>query len=158
MNDEEDPPPLTGKELARVVERTAIMRHGGERPPDECLFHCSSCGFRGTLKFDSDEMALLDNDATRYSGPCPKCQMMTLVSADALIGDALNLQDMAEKRLTRQVNVAVDAAMDRVEKKVGEMMGAKAAATDASDEDTKPGVRSGLPDAKDIDLDDGDVR
>jgi hypothetical protein len=57
---------VRGKEEAR----TALARLRGDQVPNECLFSCIMCGWKGTIRFDDDEIAAMDGDVESYGGPC----------------------------------------------------------------------------------------
>lgn len=153
MSDEPKEKPDVPAEKGASV---ALARHGnnsgklarsiaGESIPDECLFHCMSCGESKTLKFDEDEISALGNDIRSYAGPCWSCQMMTLVPRDHLIGDVTSIADRADEQFKKRV----DTALDEVEKRVGKVIGGAFAGAAQS-----KGEHDDLPDAKDIDVND----
>jgi hypothetical protein len=41
-------------------------------------FICLVCGFANRLQFSGAEMRELDDDLTKYTGPCPDCNGMSL--------------------------------------------------------------------------------
>ncbi len=50
--------------------RSQLVRLRGDRVPNECLFCCIMCGWEGTIRFDADELAAMDDEVENYGGPC----------------------------------------------------------------------------------------
>lgn len=179
MNDEKEREPqlqpdvqetalvVRGKDEARALAR----RMAGESIPDECWFHCVTCGWNNTLKFDKDEIEALGGDVTSYGGPCPTempslktgtmgCGSMTLVPRDSMIGDDFrSIRQRAKENRKEEYSDAADAFIDKVQERAGAviasaMTGAPGQAPPekpAEASDAVPG-REDLPDAGDVDL------
>lgn len=113
-----------GVALARHGNNSAALARSiaGEMLPDECRFHCMSCGADKTLKFEDDEISALAGDIRSYAGPCWSCDLMTLVPRDNLVGDVTSVNERAEQEYKKRVDMALDAVESRVGKVLGGMM------------------------------------
>lgn len=176
-----EPPPMPGSDDDPVLpdspksnlvvrdkdEASSLARKvGGQLPPDECRFHCITCGWDKTLKFDQDEIDSLGGDITQYSGPCPECGSMTLTPRDHLIGsDFKSIQDRAQANKRKDYEEQADVLVDRVKQEVGGIFGGTAAhkpgeefgnEPEKKDEEQVPGRKSDLPESDDVDM--GDLK
>lgn len=146
--------------IPKGVSAHAIARRTiGEIVKNECEFVCMSCGWNKTLKFDEEEMAVLDNNVREYTGPCPgtlqdgsRCNMMTLVPKDAFWGkDFPSMADSAMKQKRDEAKVQADAMVDAVVEKVGPMIGGAMSVPKPKTDDAPSSVnREDLPAEPDL--------
>ncbi|RLB38700.1 MAG: hypothetical protein DRH30_11085 [Deltaproteobacteria bacterium] len=115
----------SGSAIVKHEEATALARKiAGEDPPDECRFHCVTCGWGKTLKFEEDEAAALAGDITSYGGPCGECGSMTLVPYASLMGDETKTVLQNAKAIRREeYQEQAEVLVDRVKSEVAVMMG-----------------------------------
>lgn len=123
--------------------RSLALKIAGEELPDECRFHCITCGWSKTLKFDDGELEALGGDITAYGGPCPECDSMTLVPYASLLGkDIETVYQRAKKKrheeYREQAEVQADVLIDRVAGKVGDMMAAGSVLDPTPEEEFDP--------------------
>lgn len=157
----------TGTAIVRDQKEAAALakKMGGETPPDECEFHCISCGKRVTLKFEQDEIEAMDGDITTYSGPCPSCSYMTLRPREHLLGPEFKSISQRQSEIKKQeYEQQADVFVDRVKQEVGGIFQGTAAHRPGEefgdepeniDEEAVPGQKKqDLPDADDVDLSD----
>lgn len=137
----------SGVALARFGNNSAALARSiaGETVPDECRFHCMSCGADKTLKFEEDEISALGGDVRSYTGPCWSCDLMTLVPRDVLIGDVTSINERADQEYKKKIDVALDAVEQRVGKVLGGMVPKAPAVVDEHED---------LPDAKNVNISD----
>lgn len=133
--------------------RALVKKIAGDEVPSECLFHCITCGWGQTLKFDEGEMAALDGDVTTYAGPCPECSSMTLVPKNSLWGGDVNLHDMARKNRREEAmevaEVNADVMVDRFRREVVTVM---SGSTLGKTPEEQHDIREDLPDAESFDV------
>lgn len=144
--------PDQAKALARKI--------AGEELPGECRFHCVTCGWNKTLKFEDDEIAALGGDITAYGGPCPDCESMTLTPHAGLMGDDVKtIYERAKKNRREEYAEQADVLVDRVKQEIGSVMGGSTLDPTPEEEHDPdnvhdprpPGQRDDLPDADDVD-------
>jgi hypothetical protein len=132
----------------------------GEELPDECRFHCITCGWNKTLKFEEDELQALGGDITAYGGPCASCGSMTLTPYAALMGDEVRtIYERAKKNRREEARENADVLVERLREEAVSMMGGSTlqptpeeAHDPASVHDPRPpGQRDDLPDMADVD-------
>lgn len=147
-------------------EAKALARRiSGDIPPNQGVFWCLTCGFRDgnvtkypkglTLDFDREELDALGGDPYGYNGPCPICNMMTLVGLHTIASDDFRtVHDRASANRKRDIIEATDVVLDKVQERVGGIFagGLAGAAAAQSSGDRPPGQRDDLPDAGDVDL------
>lgn len=146
--------------------RSLALKIAGEELPDECRFHCITCGWSKTLKFEDGELEALGGDITAYGGPCPECESMTLVPYTSLLGKDIETVYQRAKKKRReeyqeQAEVQADVLIDRVADKVGAMMQPGSVFDQTAEEQVDPSdvhdpsaaqrERPDLPSADDVD-------
>lgn len=146
-----DDVPRTQLTVRKADEATALARRiAGDIPPDELEFHCISCGESKSLKFDADEMSALDNDVTRYKGPCwnEACACMTLVPKRDLRDDTFSISRMAQENRRKEAREAAEVQAEVFGEKIADVMsgGSIKAPTAAAQPGRPPGQRDDLPD------------
>jgi len=111
--------------IPKGMSASALARRTvGEILQNELEFHCASCGWSGSLKFDKDEMEALDNNIRDYSGPCPKCSTMTLSPKDLYWGNEFpSMSALAQKNKRAEARVNAEEFVDVVAEKITDMMG-----------------------------------
>lgn len=130
----------------------------GRLPPNKCLFYCISCGWKGTLEFDEDEMAALGGDVKSYGGPCPgeACGTMTLVSEDKLLGDEFKpIREQARENRREDIRDAANIVVEVVKDEVGGIMSGSTldkAPEERLAEERPPGQHEDLPETGEADL------
>lgn len=148
-------------------EATKLARvNSGELPSNRGLFWCMTCGFNDesgaskhpkglTLDFDEEEMAALNGDPYNHSGPCPVCNKDTLVDMLMMGGEEFSIRAKAKETRKQEYSEAADIFLDKVQGKVGEMLGGVMPGSTLSDPTpTQDGPsRENLPDADDVNLD-----
>lgn len=154
----------TSNAIVRDQKEAAALakKIGGDLPPDECEFHCISCGQRMTLKFETEEIEAMDGDITTYSGPCPGCSYMTLRPREHLMGSDFKSINQRQSEMKREeYEQQADVFVDRVKKEVGGIFHGTAAhrpgeefgdEPERTDEEAIPGKKEDLPDSSDVDL------
>lgn len=156
--------PETGVAIVKHDEARALARRiAGEEAPNECAFHCITCGWSKTLQFEDDEISALGGDITSYGGPCPKCGSMTLVPKAALMGDDVGtVYQRAKANRREEFEEQADVFIEQVQKKVGDIMsGSTLSQTpeehvdpDNVHDPRPPHMRDDLPSADSVDIDD----
>lgn len=156
------PEQSTGTAIVRTSDETKALalKIAGEELPDECRFHCVTCGWNKTLKFEEAEIEALGGDITAYTGPCPECESETLTPHAALMGrDVQSVYERAKKNRLEEYREQADVLVDRVKQEVGSVM--SGSAFDQTPEEQHdpanvhdprpPGQRDDLPDADAVD-------
>jgi hypothetical protein len=105
----------TGKE-AKALARSLFGEH-----PTRMRYVCIACGWDKTLEFEESEIAALGGDMAEYSGPCGACKCMTLVPHGSILAGT-NIEEMAGKNFTKQVEDASDIVLDKLESRVVNLM------------------------------------
>lgn len=147
----EDVPRSAALQVRKPEEAQALARRmKGEIPPNEMEYHCITCGESKSLVFDPEEMAALDNDISRYSGPCwnEECHCMTLVPKNNLRDDSFSISRMAQENRRKEAREAAEVQAEVFVEKIGEALsgGAIKAPTAAAQPGRPPGQRDDLPD------------
>jgi len=147
--------PKEVRELARKVS--------GQDVPNECLFCCITCGWKGTIRFEEVEIEALGGDITAYGGPCTGCDSMTLTPHDSLFGrDVQTIFERAKKHRLEEARENADVLVGRLrEEVVSVMTGSTLHQTPEEHHDPAqvhdprpPGQRAeDLPDADDVAID-----
>jgi len=149
--------PTTGAIVKTGSGANALAKKiAGKRPPDEMRFACVMCGWDKTLKFEADELVALGDDITNYNGPCPKCESMTLVPRDKLLGDDFKpAADRARESRREEYSEAADIIIDKVTDRVGGIMAGSTLAQPPEEEVVgKASDRDDLPSVEGIDQSD----
>lgn len=142
--------------------RALALKMAGEEPPDECRFHCVTCGWNQTLKFEEEEIAALGGDITRYTGPCPPnqngCGNMTLVPHARLMGQEFEtVYQRAKKDRTEEYKEQAKVLVDTVKEEIvgGSLFDGGPQEPSAGDihDPRPPSQRDDLPDASEVDDD-----
>lgn len=129
-------------------------RLGGEIAKNEMEYHCMTCGWSGSLKFDPDEIEALGGDISEYSGPCPgregeTCHCMTLVQKSALFGkDYPNMSDLAAKNKRGEARVQAEEFVEVVAEKIAGMASGGSFSSPTIQDPEAPS--DDLPDAPDL--------
>ena len=155
----------TGTALATTSSpeqaQALARRIAGEIPPNQCEFHCISCGQSRTLEFDPDEMAALDNNVRSYAdtGKCWNCGFQTLRPKDEFIDGSESITAMAKKAKRAEFKEQADVLVDRVKEEIATFVGVPGPAPSQTPTDPAPDAPPGahaenLPDAADVTLDD----
>jgi len=162
MADEPDIKPDVPMAIVRSFDdvRALARRQHGELPPNECRFHCMTCGEDKSLEFDEDEMLALKGDPTQYRGPCWKCGRMTLHPYDNIQNGAFrSVNELARENKRREYGEAADVLFDKAKERIGDMFigmaGGSAAQTDGAappEPPVAPAQRDDLPNADDVDI------
>jgi hypothetical protein len=148
----------TGNAIVKSTSQaqTLARKIAGELPPNECRFHCITCGWSKTLEFDEEEIEVL-GDIRDYGGPCPGCDSMTLVPYEKLLGgDIKTINDRAKETRREEFKEQADVFVDRIKEEVAAVAtgtifdGAGSMPTAA---ETSGGTtREEYPDASDVDV------
>ena len=115
----------SGSAIVKHEEATALaLKIAGGIPPDECRFHCVTCGWGKTMKFKEGEIEALAGDITSYGGPCPECGSMTLVPYASLMGDETKTV-LQNAKVARREEYQEQAAVlvDHIKSEVGAIIG-----------------------------------
>jgi hypothetical protein len=140
--------------------RAMARRMAGEEAPNECNFHCITCGWGKTLQFEDDEIAALGGDITNYGGPCPECASMTLVPRASLMGDDVGtIYQKAKANRRAEYEEQAGVLVDRVKDEIAAVMGGSTLSPTPEEEHDPanvhdprpPSQREELPDADSID-------
>jgi len=126
-------------------------RTTGDIIQNELEFHCMSCGWNKTLHFDADELEAIGS-IRDYTGPCPGCDMMTLVPKEAFWGkDFPSMNESSIKQKKEDAKVKAEAFVDALTDKVGPMI---AGSMPKPSGDAAPADAPDAPAAPDADLPD----
>jgi hypothetical protein len=157
--------PETGTSIVKHDEARALAKKiAGEELPNECHFHCITCGWSKTLQFEEDEIEALGGDITGYGGPCPECSAMTLVPRASLMGDDVgSVYQQAKANRRAEFSEQADVFIDKVQERVGAVMAGSTLEPrpeevhdPANVHDPRPPSQreEDYPDADDVDTDD----
>lgn len=117
---------VTTNKEAQALARSLFGEH-----PGRMRYVCIACGWDKTLEFSDEEKAALGGDLAEYSGPCGKCNCMTLTPHGGILAGT-NIEEMAGKNFYKQVDDASDLVLDKIEKRVTDFMGGAAAVAGAA--------------------------
>jgi hypothetical protein len=160
--------PETGVSIVKHEEARALARRiAGEEAPNECRFHCITCGWNETLQFKEEEILALGGDITAYSAPCPDCNAMTMVPYASLMGEdvATVYQKAKANRLAEveeQAEANAGALVNRIKGEMSGIMGGSAFSPTPEEEHDPANVhdprpvheREDLPSADSVNIDD----
>lgn len=156
--------------LVKTAEETKALalKMAGEELPNQCRFHCITCGWNETLEFEDGEIQALDGDITSYGGPCPPdrggCGSMTLTPHIGLFGPEMRtIYERAKKNRLEEAEENAEVLVSRIKKEVVSVMsGSTLDSTPEEQHDPAnvhdprpPGQRDDLPDADSVS--DGDL-
>ncbi len=153
----------TGSAIVKTTDRAQALarKMAGELPPNECRFHCITCGWSKTLQFEEDEIEALGGDITGYGGPCPECSSMTLVPYARLMGgDIKTINERARETRREEFKEQADVFVDRIKEEVAAVTTGTifdGAPKEPTAEETAGGTtttRDEYPDADDVDTSD----
>jgi hypothetical protein len=130
----------------------------GEEAPNECHFHCITCGWSKTLQFEEEEISALGGDLTSYGGPCPECDAMTLVPRASLMGDDVGtIYSKAKANRRKEYEEQASVLVDRVKGEIANVMAGSTLSPTPEEEHNPDDVhdpsrtRDDLPDADSVD-------
>lgn len=159
--------PQTGVAIVKHDDARALAkRMAGEEAPNECHFHCITCGWSKTLQFEEDEIVALGGDITNYGGPCPSeggCGSMTLVPRASLMGDDVGtIYSKAKANRRKEYEEQAGVLVDKVKDEIANVMAGSTLSPTLEEEHDPDDVHDprsaaartrdeGLPDADSID-------
>lgn len=146
--------PQTGVAIVKHDDARALARRmAGDEAPNECHFHCITCGWSKTLQFTEGEIQALGDDVTAYGGPCPAeeggCGSMTLVPRASLFGDDVGtIYAKAKANRRKEYEEQAGVLVDRVKGEIASVMQGSSPSPTPEEEH---GLRDDLPDAEQVD-------
>lgn len=153
--------PMSSVAIVKHDDARALARRmAGEEAPNECNFHCITCGWGKTLQFEEDEIVALGGDITSYGGPCPDCSSMTLVPRASLMGDDVGtIYQKAKANRRAEYEEQAGVLVEKVKDEIAAVMQGSTLSPTAEEEHNPDNVhdprsaseRDDLPDADSID-------